>query len=350
MPIPGSLGGAVHTKANRRRDVEVRSKATRLDGEKTEEFDEEIFAAQALGTSVRLNHTNLVKFAAKITRVSDGHEYVRGTDYTVGWVVGRWTNLAITPGTSVKVSYFHEELAVDGHVIFGPAGEVEQRRNLQVQGGVTVTDDAANERTIIDVSATPSASSLLTSIKTVDGSGSGLDADLLDGLNSTAFATATHDHDSRYYTETEVDALLTASALLTKIKTVDGSGSGLDADLLDGQDSSAFATVADVAAAALLTKIKTVDGSGSGLDADLLDGQNSTAFATASSVAALTPGHVIRDEGTARTQRQFLNFEGAGVSVADDSAGAETVVTIPGGGSGGSGSARYASLVKMGAA
>lgn len=40
----------------------------------------------------------------------------------------------------------------------------------------------------------------------VDGSGSGLDADLLDGLSSAAFAAAAHDHDARYYTETELSA------------------------------------------------------------------------------------------------------------------------------------------------
>lgn len=32
------------------------------------------------------------------------------------------------------------------------------------------------------------------------------------------------------------------SSILTKLKNVDGSGSGLDADLLDGHDSSYFAT------------------------------------------------------------------------------------------------------------
>ena len=34
----------------------------------------------------------------------------------------------------------------------------------------------------------------------------------------------------------------TASDVLTKIKTVDGSGSGLDADLLDGSHASSFWT------------------------------------------------------------------------------------------------------------
>jgi len=52
--------------------------------------------------------------------------------------------------------------------------------------------------------------------------------------------------DNRYFTETEADArfvLLTDyedADVLAKIKNVDGSGSGLDADLLDGHDSSYF--------------------------------------------------------------------------------------------------------------
>jgi len=36
----------------------------------------------------------------------------------------------------------------------------------------------------------------------------------------------------------------TTAEILTAIKTVDGTGSGLDADLLDGQHASAFATAA----------------------------------------------------------------------------------------------------------
>jgi hypothetical protein len=37
----------------------------------------------------------------------------------------------------------------------------------------------------------------------------------------------------------------TAEQLLTKLETIDGSGSGVDADLLDGQDGSAFVTGED---------------------------------------------------------------------------------------------------------
>jgi hypothetical protein len=67
------------------------------------------------------------------------------------------------------------------------------------------------------------------------------------------FAPIVHTHDDRYYTESETNTLLaakldsssyTAADVLTKVKTVDGAGSGLDADLLDGFSSVDFARVA----------------------------------------------------------------------------------------------------------
>lgn len=47
-------------------------------------------------------------------------------------------------------------------------------------------------------------------------------------------------------------------------------------------------------------------------------------------------GHTIQDEGTPFTQRTYLNFKGAGVTVTDDAGNDATIVTIPGGGGGGS--------------
>lgn len=73
----------------------------------------------------------------------------------------------------------------------------------------------------------------------------------------------------------------TAADVLTKIKTVDGAGSGLDADLFDGQSSAAFLLASSYTAADVLAKLLTVDGAGSTLDADTLDGMSSAAFALA---------------------------------------------------------------------
>jgi len=100
-----------------------------------------------------------------------------------------------------------------------------------------------------------------------DGSGSGLDADLLDGQQGS------------YYLNTSTtfggDVSGTYNAIVVAddshnhiIGNVDGLQAALDAKL-----ASSSYTAADV-----LTKIKTVDGSGSGLDADLLDGKDHTKF------------------------------------------------------------------------
>ena len=63
-----------------------------------------------------------------------------------------------------------------------------------------------------------------------DGSGSGLDADLLDGNHASAFAPASHTHDDRYYTESEADSRFvnvtgdTITGTLTTANLTIGSG------------------------------------------------------------------------------------------------------------------------------
>ena len=86
--------------------------------------------------------------------------------------------------------------------------------------------------------ASYTAADVLAKVKTVDGVGSGLDADTVDSLHANECATAEQG--------AKADAALpaasyTAEDILTKIETVDGADSGLDADLLDGNHASAFA-------------------------------------------------------------------------------------------------------------
>ncbi len=95
--------------------------------------------------------------------------------------------------------------------------------------------------------------------------------------------------------------------LRSLLLTVDGTGSGIDADKLDGQEGAYYLPAASYTAADILTKIKTVDGAGSGLDADLLDGSSSAAFAklTANTFTALQTvsgvGEGLRLVGTGAT-------------------------------------------------
>lgn len=71
-------------------------------------------------------------------------------------------------------------------------------------------------------------------------------ADALDGLDSTAFALANHTHDGSAITtgtvaEARIDPTIARVAnIMPKVLGNDGAGSGLDADLIDGHDSSEF--------------------------------------------------------------------------------------------------------------
>ena len=185
-----------------------------------------------------------------------------------------------------------------------------------------MTDEDKTKLDNIEAGATAdqTATEILDALKTVDGAGSGLDADKLDGQTSTYFGTAANVSTNASNISTNTTKLAgieagatadqSATEILTALKTVDGSGSGLDADKLDGQSSAYFGTAADVStntadiatntgklagieagatadqtATEILTALKTVDGSGSGLDADKLDGQTSTYFGTAANVS-----------------------------------------------------------------
>lgn len=102
----------------------------------------------------------------------------------------------------------------------------------------------------------------------------GIDAETLDGIDSTGFSvaghthpTGTHDHDSDYAPISHVGSNGSAHADVTV--STDGFMTASDKQKLDGIESNAEV---NPTANELLTSIKTVDGSGSGLDADTVDG------------------------------------------------------------------------------
>ena len=131
------------------------------------------------------------------------------------------------------------------------------------------------------------AAEILTALKTVDGAGSGLDADLLDGHSSVYFATAASvatntqaiaDLDLTYASDADVTAVANDVA-------INAAAIAANTSKLSGIEAGA---TGDQSAAEILTALKTVDGAGSGLDADLLDGQSSAYYATAASVSTNT--------------------------------------------------------------
>jgi hypothetical protein len=114
---------------------------------------------------------------------------------------------------------------------------VDNFTNLTVNGDIIVTGDVDGRDISVDgakldliedgATADQTATEILNALKTVDGPGSGLNADLLDGANG--------DYYLEYSNFTNVPD---ATFVLNQIKTVDGIGSGLDADLLDGLHAS----------------------------------------------------------------------------------------------------------------
>ncbi|WP_052137779.1 hypothetical protein [Heyndrickxia ginsengihumi] len=179
--------------------------------------------------------------------------------------------------------------------------------NVLVGSTTIAADNATDTLTLAagaNITLTPDATNDKVTIAIADGAGSGLDADTLDGHDSSYFLPATGNAPtaSKLQTARTITAAgdatgsvsfdgstnvtlsltLIAANILSKLLTVDGSGSGLDADLLDGHDSSYFLAASAYSASDVLAKLKSVDGSGSGVDADLLDGHDASYFAQAS--------------------------------------------------------------------
>ena len=162
--------------------------------------------------------------------------------------------------------------------------------------------------------ADQTASEILTALLTVDGTSSGLDADLLDGNEATAFYLASNPsgYTTNTGTVTSVAASMptgftisgtpiTSSGTLTVAYDTGYQGyTSTEATKLSGIEAGA---TADQTASEILTALLTVDGSGSSLDADLLDGNEATAFYLASNPSGYTtnPGTVTSVAATVPT-------------------------------------------------
>ena len=157
---------------------------------------------------------------------------------------------------TVDGSSFDEQISqFDLNVDFG-AG-IDVTGDVTVSGTVDGRDIAADGIKLdnIEVGATADMSNteILEGIKTVDGSGSGLDADLLDGIDSTGFLLVSgkaadsellDGQDGTYYLDydnfTNTPHILSNTEIVQIILDNDGEFSGIDADFLDGANSSFY--------------------------------------------------------------------------------------------------------------
>lgn len=150
------------------------------------------------------------------------------------------------------------------------------------------------------------AADVLAKLLTVDGSGTGLDADTVDGIQAAAIALldspnfsgtptvptpSSGDNSTKAASTAYVDAAVSAlidgaPGLLNTINEI-AAAIGDDANFATTM-TNALALKLDTStytAADILAKLLTVDGAGSGLDADLFDGLESAAFAMLASPA-----------------------------------------------------------------
>ena len=115
------------------------------------------------------------------------------------------------------------------------AGEIAIRTDT----GVLFIKKDDNSVASISGGSTNLGVSTTSSAVTVTSS-TGDNATISEATGSAAGVMSTAHHDKLDGIEANATADQSASEILTAIKTVDGSGSGLDADLLDGVQGSSF--------------------------------------------------------------------------------------------------------------
>ena len=208
------------------------------------------------------------------------HEYWNGSALIVGGQFAfdntnnanrtQFTVAVTTDGTSVEASTNDDvQFKIDGNdggaITFNdaykfPTSDGSANQFLQTDGSGAVTFASATVSDISDLTATAAelnyTDGVTSNIQTqLDGKLTGNQTITLSGDASgsgTTAITVTVADDSHNHIISNIDGLqtaldaklasssYTAADVLTKIKTVDGSGSGLDADLLDGQQGSYY--------------------------------------------------------------------------------------------------------------
>jgi len=276
-------------------------------------------------------------------RVVDGE--IVATDTT--GVEGRYIRDTSIKGTGTLVTSLNAD-KIDGF----EGADLEKVVNKGVANGYAPLD--ANAK--LPLTHLPSHTHSPSQI-TPQGSGSGLDADTLDGQHASAFAAATHTHDASAITSGRLSASrLPTSPNANRFLVVRTANSDPTYDTIQASDLPAHTHSPSQI---------TPQGSGSGLDADTVDGQHASAFAPATHTHtrsqitdfAHASTHVsggsdpltgnldanarvtVKQGGTTVGTRRAINFiagSNISLSISDDAANEEVDVTISAAGGGSS--------------
>ena len=203
-------------------------------------------------------------------------------------------------------------------------------QSINLGGEVRNTWPEVADHSITDAKLADGA--VLAEILDDDGSGSGLDADTLDGKNSTEFAESVHGHAFYEITGVATDAqipdaitrdmelgkhTINSSAhhsrysnteAMSAVLAADGAGSTLDADLLDGQHAS---EIIDAAANAVRTAISslpyTISSSGSYYITSVLNSTESGITVGADNVTIDLMGYSLIGTGSGINDGIYMN-------------------------------------------
>ena len=215
--------------------------------------------------------------AASATNVTNNNQLTNGAGYLTSVGTSNITNNAVD---------------------FSKLQDIAQNRiigRVASGSGDATTLTAANVRSMINVedgaTADQSASEILTLLKTVDGNGSGLDADTLDGLNSSNFVrtdTSSTINGVLGIGGTSVSGNEGGEMHITYCPNTSLNGSFVVFDQVVNSirffehsgNNRGFYLDLSTAGNSVSSKIwhSTNDGASSGLDADLLDGQHGSYY------------------------------------------------------------------------
>ena len=204
------------------------------------------------------------------------------------------TGGAMTGAITTNSTFDGRDVATDGTKLDGIEASADVTDTANVVAALTAGTNVA-----IAANGTISATDTNTTYSVGDG-----------GLSQNNFTNA--DHTKLNGIETSATADQTAAQILTAVKTVDGASSGLDADLLDGQQGSYYTGYTDTAVANIVDSSPEALNTLNELAAALGDDAN---FAT---TTATSLGEKLPKSGGAMTGAITTNSTFDGRDVATD--------------------------------
>jgi len=230
---------------------------------------DENMASFTYNGAVNLYHDNVSRIATTATGVSVPQDLELGA------------SSVIKSGGNAAITFANANVTMGGNISI--AGTVDGR-DVSTDGTKLdgIEDNATADQTDAEIRAAVEAATNSNVFTDADHSklnGIEASADVTDTANVTA-AGALMDSELTDLAGVKGVTISTLQPKPTEGAFVDG-----DKTKLDAIEASA---TADQTASEILTAIKTVDGAGTGLDADLLDGQHGSYYATAASVGTLS--------------------------------------------------------------